>query len=237
MVCRIRIDESTNLKDKILITGFHGVGAAGYIAVRHLTTALHSKKVGYLESDMLPGFISLEDKNLPLPYEFYEYENYIIFLARSQPTREELNELIKTIVDWAIKNKFKEAILVGGLDNKFKSEDEELKSVPTKKFMSKNKWSLLDKGLFVTGPLALLLAHFEIENFPAVALLPYAERERPDPRAAAIAINAINEFYSDLEIDTQELIEDAEKIEKEISSIIQGQEKDTPDSPSRGMYV
>ena len=237
MVCRIRIDETTQLENKVLITGFHGVGAAGYIAVRHLTTALPAKKIGYLESDMLPGFISLEDETLQLPYEFYEYENFIIFLARSQPSREELNELIKALVDWAIKNKLKEAILIGGLDNKFKSEEEEMKSVPTRNFMERNKWTLLDKGLFVTGPLALLLAHFEIGKFPAIALLPYAERERPDPRASAVAIKAISEFYGNLDIKTKELIDDAEKIEKEISSMMEGQEKDSPDSPSRGMYV
>ena len=237
MVCRIIIDESIELENKILITGFHGVGAAGYIAVRHLTTALPTKKVGYFESDKLPAFISLEDDSLLLPYEFYAYENFIIFLARSQPTREELNELVKALVEWTVKNKLKEALLIGGLDNKFKSEDEELKSVPSKNFLERNKWPQLDKGLFVTGPLALLLAYFEMEKFPAVALLPYAERERPDPRASSVAIKAISEFYDGLDINTKELIEDAEKIEKEISSIMESQEKDTPDSPSRGMYV
>lgn len=237
MTIKILIEESIDFKDKIFITGFHGVGAAGYIAIRHLTTALPVKKIGYLESDKLPGFISIENDQLLLPYEFFEFENFIIFLARSQPGRDELNEFVIELVNWVIKNKFKEAILIGGLDNKFKDGEEELKSVPTKKFMPKNKWKLLDKGLFVTGPLALLLAYFEMRNFPACALLPYSERERPDPRASAVAIKEINEFYDKVKADTEELIKDAEKIEEEIKSIMQSQDKDSPDSSSGGMYV
>ncbi|MHA1784819.1 MAG: proteasome assembly chaperone family protein [Candidatus Helarchaeota archaeon] len=237
MTTQIKITESIDLKDKIFITGFHGVGATGYIAVRHLVATLPMKRIGYLITDNLPGFISIENDALLLPYEIFQHENFIILLTRSQPSRDEINDFTKTLSEWVVKNEFKEAILIGGLDNKFKTADEKLRSVPNKAFLSKNQWEILDKGLFVTGPLALLLAYFEMEDFPACALLPYSERERPDPRASAVAIEELNKFYENFQTNTEDLIKDAQKIEDEIKNIMQSQDKEAIDSTSRGMYV
>ncbi|MEM4599986.1 MAG: PAC2 family protein, partial [Candidatus Methanomethylicaceae archaeon] len=78
---------------------------------------------------------------------------------------------------------------------------------------------ILEKGLFVVGPLAIMLSHFEINNFPAIALLPYANPARPDPMAAAIAIEFINKLTG-LSIDTSQLISDAHKIEEEIQELL-----------------
>ncbi|MEM3061886.1 MAG: PAC2 family protein, partial [Candidatus Bathyarchaeia archaeon] len=73
----------------------------------------------------------------------------------------------------------------------------------------------LEPGLFVYGPLAIMLSEFEMRNFPAIAILPYASSSRADPRAATTAIKRISKVYM-LDLDTSELEKDAEEIEDEV---------------------
>jgi len=243
----VMIDEFKDIDftGKIFITGFHGVGATGYITIRHMVDNLPVEKIGYLIPDFLPGFVSIENERLSLPFEFYLMKDYVFFLPRSQPGQSEVNEFIRVIAEFVIEKGFKESMLIGGLDNKFQTEDDVLKTVPTRPFLdqAKNMGPLLDKGLYVTGPLALLLELFELKNFPACAILPYAERERPDPRAAAVAIKAIDEHYNnDLNVEIEDLYKDAKRIEEEIENILsQERELEKGEKPlepgSRGMYV
>ena len=185
MVVKIIMDEEKleKLEGCIFITGFYGLGVTGYIAIRHMVETLNVKRIGYIETDQLPSFVSFEKNRLCYPFEIFKYEKFVIFLANIQPAQSEINELTKELSNWVISNKLSESILIGGLDSKFKEKkDEELRVVPTKKFLNPERiGSYLDKGLFVTGPLALMLMYFDMMDFPACAILPYCERERPDP--------------------------------------------------------
>jgi len=194
-----------------------------------------------METDQLPSFVSLEKDRLSLPFEFFKYGNFVIFIAKIQPAQSEMNEITKKLANWVVNNKMAESILIGGLDSALKDEDEtetDLKIVPTKSFPNAEKIGPnLEKGLFVTGPLALMLIYFEILDFPACAILPYCSRDRPDPRASATAIKSLNKLYPDLDMDLDKLYSDAKKIEQEIDSIMkQEREVREPREPG-GMYV
>lgn len=204
-----------------------------------MVEALDVKSIGYMETDQLPSFVSLENNRLSLPFEFFKYENLVIFLAKVQPAQSEINEITKTLANWVVTNKFSESILIGGLDSKLKEEDDEThKIVPTKTFSNPERiGSNLDKGLFVTGPLALMLIYFETMDFPACAILPYCERERPDPRAAATAIQILNKLYPKLKIDLEKLYGDAKKIEEEIGLILKQEREMREREEPGGMYV
>src|SRR5213078_4820339 len=73
---------------------------------------------------------------------------------------------------------------------------------------------ILEPGLLVYGPLAVMLSQFEIHDFPAVAVLPYAEPARADPAAAALAIRKISKTYN-YNVDVNDLVKDAKFIERE----------------------
>lgn len=200
--------------------------------------ALDVKRIGYMETDLLPSFVSLEKNRLSLPFELFKFKDFVIFLAKIQPAQSEINEITKKLSNWVVTNKLSESILIGGLDSKLKEEDEKLKIVPTKKFSNPERiGSNLDKGLFVTGPLALMLIYFEMMEFPACAILPYCERERPDPRAAATAIQTLNNLYPNLKIDVEKLYGDAKKIEEEIGSILKQEREMREREEPGGMYV
>jgi uncharacterized protein len=224
----------------ILITGFHGIGTTGFISIKYLIEKLSAKKIGSILTDYMPPFISTtEEGKILLPFEFYRKEKYVFFMPRFQPYRKEQREFAKAFVEWSIQNHFKKAILIGGLDARLKKNDnDKLRIVATSDYKEKHEItsSILEKGLFVTGPLALLLALYEINNFPAVALLPYAESSRGDPLAAASAINAINAI-TDLSIDTTQLVHDAEKIEQNLEEMVSQTKEETTEDEKGNKHI
>jgi uncharacterized protein len=206
------------IEDSILVTGFHGIGMTGYIAISYLLNSTEAERIGYIQTESPPPFVSVDGDRLLTPFEIYRWDKFIFVRSEFPPHRSEESAFSRKIAQWAIEGKFKEAVLVGGLDETFRNSSEELKMVPTKAYLERNKSIkdlLLEEGLYVTGPLAIMLATFEMHDFPAVAVLPYASRVRPDPRAAAVAIKKISDTYQ-LKIDVSDLVQDAETIEKEL---------------------
>ena len=239
MSISINIKSQRSYKGYTFITGFHGIGVTGYITTRHIVETLGASYIGYVESELNPSFVGMDEERLVFPFEFYEYKDIILLMCRFQPHRLEQKAFSKVIAEWVVNSGFKQAVLVGGLDNRFQQEDDNIvRCIHTKRYSLKSDElgvQTLEKGLFVTGPLALMLMYFEINNFPGIALLPYAEQGRPDPRAASNAIKVINKICG-LEINTEQLLSDAETIEKELREVIEQQEvRDT--EGNKGMYV
>nr|MDO8043619.1 PAC2 family protein [Candidatus Baldrarchaeota archaeon] len=238
MNIEIILKRKVELEGKIFITGFHGIGYAGYIAVNHIIESTNAELLGYVTTEQYPPIVSLDENRVLTPYELFMYKDFILFLPRFQPPPSEQNDLMRILTEWTVKNRFLEAILIGGLDSKLKAGEEKLRVVPTSQFKMNNKLELkkLDRNLYVVGPLAILLAYYEIKDFPAIALLPYAQRGRPDPLAAATAIQIINQLY-DLDISTEQLIKDAKQIEQEIAQLKEQEEKVQREPGSLAMYV
>ncbi|MBY8997967.1 MAG: proteasome assembly chaperone family protein [Candidatus Thorarchaeota archaeon] len=200
------------------ICGFHGLGEVGFLSTAHLTRALEAERVGFIKSDMLPLFVSMENERLVLPFELYSYdEKKIIFLVpRFQPHQSEQWGFIDKLASWVSENNFKETLLLGGLDASFQEDEENMRCVPTTAYGEKReKWNvpLLEEGLFVAGPLALFLAELEMHDAPALGLLTYATRGRPDPRSAATMLEKINEIYG-VGANVEQLLEESREIER-----------------------
>ena len=200
------------------VCGFHGLGEVGFLSTAHLTRTLEAERVGFIKSDMLPLFVSMENEKLVLPFEIFSYEekNMVFLVPRFQPHQSEQWSFIDRLASWIAQNNFKETLLLGGLDASFKEDEEKMRAVPTSAYGDEmGKWSvpLLEEGLFVAGPLALLLAELEMLGQPAVGLLTYATRGRPDPRSAADMLEKINEVYG-VEANVEQLLEESREIER-----------------------
>jgi uncharacterized protein len=200
------------------ICGFHGLGEVGFLSTAHLTRTLEAERVGFIKSDMLPLFVSMENERLVLPFEIYSYEpkKMVFLVPRFQPHQSEQWGFIDRLASWVAENKFAETLLLGGLDASFKEDGEDMRSVPTTaygKLLEKWNVPLLEEGLFVAGPLALFLAELEMHDAPAIGLLTYATRGRPDPRSAATMLEKINEVYG-VGANVEQLLEESREIER-----------------------
>ncbi len=233
-------NEPQNFEGCTLLNGWHGIGECGFISMSHLVDKLNAERIGYIITSNIPQFITIKNNRITFPFEIYRKDDIVIILPIFEPIKSEHLIFTKSVVQWSIDNKFKQAILVGGLDRRLK-EDVELKAIYTKAFREKRtdvEIPFLEEGLYVTGPLAYMLMFYELHDFEALALLPYAERSRPDPVAASIAVSEINNILN-IDVNVQELLDEAEKIEKEIESLIQASKtrRDSDKDADEGMFV
>jgi predicted ATP-grasp superfamily ATP-dependent carboligase len=222
-----------NLRNCTLITGFHGVGETGYISVSYLVHALNSKRIGFVDVAHPPPFIATSETGLVTPFEVYKAGTIVLVKLEFSPHRTEESEFAKTLAQWVMSNKFKDAVMIGGLDASLQSGPDAIRIVPTTRYplkAKKLKHPTLEAGLFVYGPLAVMLGEFEKQSFPAVAVLPYASADHADPKAAATAIKAVSKAYG-LRVDVKDLEYDAADIEEEIDKRLQQTAKSL-----RGMY-
>jgi len=124
-----------NLKNCTLLTGFHGIGETGYISISYLVNALNAKRIGFIEVDHPPPFINTAEKGIVTPFEIYKNKNLILVKLEFSPHSSEEVEFTKGLANWAIKEKFKDAILIGGLDSNFQQGKEAFKIVPTTSYL------------------------------------------------------------------------------------------------------
>jgi uncharacterized protein len=225
--------KATNLRNSTLITGFHGVGETGYISVSYLVHALNAQRIGFIDVAHPPPFIATSETGLVTPFEVYKAGKIVLVKLEFSPHRTEEAEFAKSIAHWVMDDKFRDAVLIGGLDGSLQSGADRVRIVPTHSYpisAKKMKHPLLEAGLFVYGPLAVMLGEFEKRNFPAVAILPYASANHADPKAAATAIRTVSKVYG-LKVDVKDLEYDAKDIEEEIDKRLQQTTRSL-----RGMY-
>lgn len=243
----IYIDDQEALdKAKTFICGFHGLGETGYIVTRELIDRLpNCKRIAVIASTGAPPFISVEDQSIRMPFEIYAVDEIAIFIPRIQPYRHVQVAFSEKLSDW-VRVTFERAVLIGGVDKRLQENESTVRYIPTRSFIEKLsdneklstelKDNLLDSGLFVTGPLAIMLGFLDLHNFPALGVLAYAEREHPDPEGAANAIKALKRFL-DLDIVVDDLVENAKMFEKEIKARLELEKKHSDDPQSPGTYT
>jgi len=199
------------------ITGFRTLGEVGYLAVRHLVLQMKMKKVGYIITKYLRDVAFIDDYGFATPFELFIDENnkLLLLLNHILPYHREWNYYTRGIVRWLKKIGVRDAIFIGGLDKSYRVTNSKLSWLKTSKCNINLNYPLMDKYLLIVGPLALLTIYAEIEDLPAVVLLPYAERDRADPAAAAVAVEVISDILS-IKVDVSALYEDAKRIEEEL---------------------
>jgi predicted ATP-grasp superfamily ATP-dependent carboligase len=225
------IPTDTRLKGKVLIAGFHGIGATGYWTVRFLIKELKAERLCYIDYEHSPAVSSLFSGRISTPYEIYRAGDISLFKSEILPLREKENEFYRSFAEWVIGSSVDEVALVGGLDESLRVDETKYRVALTSKMIEKGDMKeepFLEDDRMIVGPVATLLNYFEINNFPAFALLAYSSTERVDPRAAANAAEFLSKRYG-FSVDISPLIKGAEELESEIKELEQREKR--PSSP------
>lgn len=202
-------DNEAFKKTKYFVSGFHGLGSVGFIAMKQLIDNLEIngnkvKRIGIIKSRAAPPYIYLENERIAVPFELYALDKILFFLPRLPPYRHYESDFAESLVSWIINSKqFELTLLIGGVVKSLQEKDESnVKFVPSRAFKElKHDWpelqnNLLQTGLMIQGPLAIMLGLLDLENFPALGILSFAEREKPDPVGASEAIKVINSLLN-----------------------------------------
>ena len=215
------VPEGSKLDGTSLIAGFHGIGATGYWTVKFLITELRAERRCFIDYEHAPAVASQLDGRIATPYEIFTTRNLSLLKAEVSPVRERENEFYRQLADWIMGSGVKEVALVGGLDESLKSDDNRYKLAMTSAFTATGGAPgepVFEEDRMIVGPVASLLNAFEMNSFPAVAVLAYSNTERVDPRAAAAAVEFLSKRYG-FTANTGPLIKGAEVIESELKML------------------
>ena len=212
------IPPDARLDGTSLIAGFHGIGATGYWTVKFLITELKAQRKCFIDYEHAPAVASQVEGRIATPYEVYQTGNLSLLKAEVSPVRERESEFYRQLADWVMGSGAKEVALVGGLDESLRNDDSRYKIAMTSAFIAKGGLEgepIFEEDRMIVGPVASLLNTFEMNSFPALAVLAYSNTERVDPRAAASAVEFLARRYGFV-ANTTPLIKGAEVIEGEL---------------------
>jgi predicted ATP-grasp superfamily ATP-dependent carboligase len=213
------IPSSAKFENTVLITGFHGIGYAGYWTVKYLIQKLEAKRVAFVDSESVSPVSSTNQGKLVTPYEFYQKNDVTFFKVEVPPYRGAEVEFFRGFSKWITESKFREVVLIGGLDAALRTDESSFRLVHTSSYIPneyvKNA-KLLEDEQIIVGPVAIMLNYFESHDFPAYAILSYSSTDRVDPRAAVSAIDILSKCYG-FKVDVEPLLKGAQAVETEVS--------------------
>ncbi|MBI2126629.1 MAG: proteasome assembly chaperone family protein [Thaumarchaeota archaeon] len=222
MVVKVElIPKNVRLSGKKLVTGFHGIGATGYWTIKYLVQQLKPERIAFIDTDATAPLASTWGGRIITPYELYQKDDLLFLRAEVAPSRGVETKFFRELCNMIISKGIAEVALVGGLDASLRMDQSTFKYVKTGAFEPQGilkDAKFLEDDRMIIGPVALMLNQFEMRNFPAFAILPYASVDRIDPRAAAEAAKILSKYFS-FKIDIDPLIKGAEVIESEVSAL------------------
>lgn len=213
------IPKSARFENMVLLTGFHGIGYAGYWTVKYLTQKLEAKRVAFVDSETVSPVSSTNQGRLVTPYEFFQKDDVTIFKVEVPPYRGAEIEFYRNLSAWITKTNFREVALVGGLDASLRNDDSSFRLVHTSAFSpdgALKQAKMLEDEQIIVGPVAIMLNYFESHDFPAYAILAYSSTERIDPRAAVASIEVLSQRYG-FKVDLDPLLKGAEVVETDVT--------------------
>src|SRR5260370_8007880 len=123
--------------------------------------ALKANRIGFVDVSNPPPWVGTAEGGLVTPFEVYRKNKVILIKLEFSPHRSEEAEFAKALSDWAVRQKFKDAILIGGLDIAFRQNKEDFYVVPTGAYLDRPKISkppIFTQPLLVSAPPAALLS-------------------------------------------------------------------------------
>jgi uncharacterized protein len=208
----------SQLKDSILITGFQGFGLVGYLTTLHLVRELKLRKIGFIKTKYMPD-VTMYTKEHGLQYPFEVYfgnageHKVIIIVHNGTPIERERTSYAEYLATLAKQFEVREVILVGGLSQELRDDpNEKYRWIPINNTSIVFNDSKILEERYVIGPLALAMMFIQAYGIRGAVILPFTEPFRPDPKAGAVAVEAIARILG-LSISVQKLIDEAAIIE------------------------
>lgn len=227
---KVVLEES--LEDKMICTGFKGVGSIGRLSMKYLLKSAERgntiNHIGYILSPTQPPFVEVTQKGVGTPYEIAEVGDIVFLNIRFPPLLKEQVRLAKAITDKAKKEKARGFLLLGGLDKRVAKrvyEEEPLPVVGVSNFedpfLSRMGVDRTPEGILISGGVALILSYTKHFDVPSLALFSPGEKGKKERKSALRLARKVSDFF-DLELEFEGIEEEillskvAEKQREEI---------------------
>jgi uncharacterized protein len=220
------------LEGKTLVTGFHGIGMVGFIAVNYMVKKLDTERIGWMHRDYMPSVVFSTREGLEMPVEFHRHGDIVFLKVGVLLDQEQSDRFMNDLFGELEKHPPREVIVLGGLG----AEEEDVYGVANSKgggVLKELGLRRFDKDITVFGPMASVILRGEEHGIPVVCVLPNASTKLPDPSAASRAITRLGGHFG-FKVNVSDLKEEAKKIEERIKEL--GQKKGEVDMADR-MFV
>jgi uncharacterized protein len=214
------ITEAIETTNPVLINGFPGIGLVGNIACQHIIDELKMTQKGTIDSKYFPPIAVLFNGIVSMPVRIYESTQHNLLVIISDiPVHPTIShDLSKEIINWAQQINVKEIIPIAGIAT-MSGEHRVFGSATTSELLEriKDKVEIFQVGT-ISGIAGSIMTTCYLQKIPAISLLGETHSQNPEPRAAIAVIQALNSIYN-LQIDTQNLLEQAKQIEIELQKL------------------
>jgi uncharacterized protein len=238
-------DDTISLSEPFLVEGLPGVGLVGKIATDHLIEAFGMRHYASVYCDGLPriGVYHQEDDDLKAPVRIYvDPERNLLALQSEVPiSGEGAPEFAACVTGWLAENEVTPLYLSGRPAEK--DDSPEVYGVATG-----GASDHLDRaGIvppretgFISGPTGALLNHATETGLSSVGLVVESDPQFPDPEAARALIQGAIAPITEIEVDIERLVEQAEQIRGQREQLAKrmqqaGEDESTQATPV-GMY-
>ncbi len=217
-MAHVSITADLDLDAPTLVEGLPGIGLVGKIAADHLVSTFDMTLYGSLHCEGLPQVATYEGESSALrpPVRLYadEERNLLVLQSDVPVSSQSADEFASCLTNWLVENDVM-PLYISGLPSEKGDEVPELYGVATG-----DGTALLDEagivppresGL-VSGPTGALLYEASTRDLTSVGLIAEASRQFPDPEAARAVLEHGVAPLADIEVDTDELVEQAEEI-------------------------
>ena len=209
-------------KNCTIIEGFPGFGLVGTIASEFLIEHLKTEQIGKILFDDMPAMVAIHENKVVEPLGIFYNQKYNIVLlhAITAATHYEW-DMAATISKLASDLSSKEIISLEGVGSGEESEGSRVfyysNNDKNAKLFEKAGVEALKEGIIIGVTGAVLL---RVEKIPISCLFAETHTNLPDSKAAAKVIEALDKYLG-MDIDYKPLLEQAEKFEEKLKTIMQ----------------
>ncbi|MGC9071733.1 MAG: proteasome assembly chaperone family protein [Acidilobus sp.] len=225
------------LRGTVLVTGFPGFGKIGYVVPRYLASALKLSKAGYILTSRTPSIVVMEDDGVGFPFEIYHGNGLTVIVNRAVPDPRDQTAYCDELARLASEVGVSYAILVGGLSREYEPSDEKFgyRWLHNTHYRGPSlKAPLMEEGLGVVGPLALLHIYMEHHGVPSVMVLPYSTVTGVDYDSALVGARVILQELLSMSAPLVELEQLAARQREELEKVVEMLSQEEHEKERRG---
>ncbi len=225
----------------ILVAGFPGAGLIGGIAAEQLINSLEMDQIASIDCDKFPPTAVVFNGIPRRPVRFFSGNGMMLVKSDMVIPPELSPKLAETIIQFALDNDIEEIIIFDGIPSRGDEESDEEKKIwgVLSSHAAETEAENLDLDIIsrgaITGISSSLLLESHENQLKTVGMMIEGKSKMPDPRAAAKLLENFAD-YKELDIETDSLLESAEKLEEQYAKMVNQANKAQKDIDHRSAH-
>ena len=209
-------------KNCTIVEGFPGFGLVGTIASEFLVEHLKTEQIGKILFNDMPAMVAIHENKVVEPLGVFYNQKYNIIILHAIIAASHYEwDMAEAISKLASDLQAKEIISLEGVGSGEESEGSRVfyysNNEKTAKSFEKAGIDPLKEGIIIGVTGAVLL---RVEKTPVSCIFAETHSNLPDSKAAAKVIEALDKYIG-MELDYKPLLEQAEKFEEKLKTIMQ----------------